>query len=353
MNSPPWLYSRFADCAFILAPAFLVTFAVEFLFPAGWLAQQKIDPWAWLLLVVGVDVAHVYSTLWRTYFDRAAIEKYRTLLIAIPVACWLAGVMLYTAGPLVFWRALAYIAVFHFVRQQYGFMRLYSRREPKTPWRYLDAAAVYVSTIFPLVYWHTYGRSFHWFIRGDFFAAAAPQLVERIAFWTWAVTLALYFGKEILRGLRDFNVPKNLIVLGTALSWYCGIVRHDGDLAITATNVVAHGVPYMALVWMYQRKQRPAVKWFRTAWLPVFAGSMIAFAYLEEGIWDALVWRDHAGFFRWAAAIPKLEDPEWLAIVVPLLALPQATHYVLDGFIWKVRDTYTYSGGSLGAASRS
>ncbi|MCC6273443.1 MAG: hypothetical protein IT572_08250 [Deltaproteobacteria bacterium] len=26
-----------------------------------------------------------------------------------------------------------------------------------------------------------------------------------------------------------------------------------------------------------------------------------------------------------------------LAILVPLLALPQATHYVLDGFIWRMR----------------
>jgi hypothetical protein len=27
-----------------------------------------------------------------------------------------------------------------------------------------------------------------------------------------------------------------------------------------------------------------------------------------------------------------------LALLVPLLALPQATHYVLDGWIWRRRD---------------
>ena len=26
-----------------------------------------------------------------------------------------------------------------------------------------------------------------------------------------------------------------------------------------------------------------------------------------------------------------------LAFIVPLLALPQVTHYILDGFIWKIR----------------
>ena len=35
---------------------------------------------------------------------------------------------LYSRGELVFWRALAYLAVFHFVRQQYGWMALYRAR---------------------------------------------------------------------------------------------------------------------------------------------------------------------------------------------------------------------------------
>ena len=146
MNAP-WLYSRFADSLFILAPAFAVTLLVEVL-PQSWMEHQKINAWSWLLLVVFVDVAHVYSTLWRTYFDKAAVERYRTLLIVIPLGCWVAGVLAYSAGPMVFWRLLAYIAVFHFVRQQYGFLRLYSRRERPVAWtRWLDGAAIYIATI--------------------------------------------------------------------------------------------------------------------------------------------------------------------------------------------------------------
>jgi hypothetical protein len=56
-------------------------------------------------------------------------------------------------------------------------------------------------------------------------------------------------------------------------------------------------------------------------------------AYLEEGAWDLLVWHEHASLFGdWQLpALPK----ELLAVVVPLLILPQATHYVLDAWIWK------------------
>ncbi len=30
-------------------------------------------------------------------------------------------------------------------------------------------------------------------------------------------------------------------------------------------------------------------------------------------------------------------DPDIMKIIVPLLALPQVTHYIIDGFIWRIR----------------
>jgi hypothetical protein len=40
------------------------------------------------------------------------------------------GLILYQFGSLTFWSVLALVAVFHFIRQQYGFMRIYARFEP-------------------------------------------------------------------------------------------------------------------------------------------------------------------------------------------------------------------------------
>ena len=44
------------------------------------------------------------------------------------------------------------------------------------------------------------------------------------------------------------------------------------------------------------------------------------------------MWRDHPRLFPF----PALDLSAWQAIVVPLLALPQATHYVLDGYLWRL-----------------
>lgn len=355
-GSQPWIHSALADAAFILAPAFLVTLIV-LLFPGWFQDNAAMSPAAWLVLIVGVDVAHVYSTLWRTYLDPTEFARHRNLLIYTPIGVWVAGILLYSIGPMVFWRVLAYLAVFHFIRQQYGFMAVYARKDARTRReRWLDATTIYTLALYPILYWHTHlPRNFSWFVEGDFLALNAPWLSE-IGFWVYLVVIAVYVVKEARRSFqRGINFPKNLVVLGTALSWYCGIVLRNGDLAFTATNVVAHGLPYIAMVWFYGRKKHAPMRaastpppsstapnwWmrhgFRLALLPLFLGLLLLLAYLEEGLWDGLVWRDHIGLFPWAAALPVLKDTATLSIFVPLLSLPQVTHYIVDGFIWKLR----------------
>ena len=54
-------------------------------------------------------------------------------------------------------------------------------------------------------------------------------------------------------------------------------------------------------------------------------------AFGEEWLWDLGIWHDHPTFFGEGWDL----GPGTQALLVPLLALPQATHYVLDGFIWK------------------
>ncbi len=43
--------------------------------------------------------------------------------------------------------------------------------------------------------------------------------------------------------------------------------------------------------------------------------------------------------------------PLLLSLLVPLLALPQATHYVWDAFLWKVKKANAAAVGALGIAA--
>jgi hypothetical protein len=115
--------------------------------------------------------------------------------------------------------------------------------------------------------------------------------------------------------------------------------------------VLSHGIPYLALVWSHGRRGArrepargllwglPARLLFSRSALPLFLGSLVTLAFLEEGLWDAFVWRDHPGIFHAFMSLPRVTDRAVLAWLVPLLALPQITHYLLDGFLWKRRDS--------------
>ncbi|TPG72032.1 hypothetical protein [Hymenobacter nivis] len=350
-NSQPWIRSARYDGWLILGPPFGALLVVLAL-PARYRATAELPLLAWVGLVLLIDVAHVYGTLFQTYFDPVRRRARRTLLWAAPVACYAAGVALHSAGGLWFWRALAYLAVFHFMRQQYGFLRLYARREGPAPGAWLATAAIYAATLYPLLYWHlSPPRNFNWFVDGDFVQRDWP-LGRHLATALYGALLVAYAGREawLWHRTRAFNVPRNLLLAGTAASWYAGIVWCNGDLAFTLLNVVSHGVPYLALVW----QGRPASAtgapvprrgpWAgKYGWL-AFLGLIAAFAYLEEGLWDGLVWREHSAVFGWFQALPDVSRAAWLAWLVPLLALPQSTHYVLDGFIWR-----RGAGGGAGA----
>ena len=349
-HKQPWLHSPGVDGAFILSPPFLCLAAVA-LFP-DYFQEADVSLAAWIALVLLIDVAHVYSTLFRTYFEKASVAQYGQLLWLVPLGAWVAGTLLHSLDSGLFWRILAYLAVYHFIRQQYGFMQLYARKEQRRRWeRAIDTVAIYSATLYPLLFWHLEGaRDFHWFLQGDFLLTPYPALLPLLNVLYCTILLA-YILKEVLFSLqkKSFNVARNLLIAGTFISWYLGIVYFNGDLIFTLFNVVSHGVPYLALVWIYGRKKQAHAaaapdKLFRiekiafsTAGIILFLLLVFVLAYLEEGLWDGLVWRERAGFFVVFESLPALTDKTLLSLIVPLLAVPQITHYILDGFIWRLR----------------
>jgi hypothetical protein len=331
-----WLGSPGIESTFILAPP-LVSVLIVVIFSSYFTATNVGTFW-WLLLVLGIDVSHVYSTLFRMYWDKASFTRYKKALVAIPTIALLVGVLVHHYSDALFWRILAYMAVFHFVRQQYGFMRLYSRNEIQPQFsRIVDVAAIYSATLYPILHWHLHSTGeLNWFVQGDFLRLDLPWAAKLLSACYWIIIL-LYGAKEVYFGFvrNHVNIPKNLIVVGTYLSWYVGIVLYQADLLFTLVNVVSHGIPYMALIWVHgENKLKPRFS-FNWTGVGIFTGVLLMLAYVEEYFWDVLVWRDHAELFPDFTFFHQAEEPLLLSLLVPILVLPQVTHYVLDGFIWR------------------
>ncbi len=341
-TATPWIYSPKFDLGAIIGPPVIIT-AVVLIWGDRLAAIQDTPPWLWVLLVLGIDVAHVYSSLFRTYFDRDEFRRRRTLYITVPLAAWGAGILIFwLAGPVVFWSCVAYFAIYHFVRQQYGFMMLYRRGEPAGVGMRIDQLAIYLATVYPLVYWHTYPRNFQWF--SDFDVLHLPVTwPERVLRAVYVATLLAFIAKEALRwrSSGEVNGGKVMLLLATAAAWGTGIILFNGDLTFTLINIISHGIPYMALVWIYQYRKRSnpmhsrnrLLAFFQLKYMPLYILTLMGIAYFEEGIWDWFVWKEHPNLF---GSGNFLLSTTALTLLVPLLTMPQITHYVLDAYIWRV-----------------
>jgi hypothetical protein len=337
-----WLFSREIDLSVFLGSAV----ASLLLLAVGWqvgILNGESPDWTWVSAVLLIDVAHVWSTSFRVYFDVGEFKRRFWLYLLVPVFGYVAGVALYSEGELIFWRLLALLAVFHFVRQQYGWIALYRRKlnEPKDWTWWIDASAIYLASIYPLAFWMTrLPRNFEWFVQNDFFSI--PAFVESVIFPIYVLALAAYFCKSLYQYFTTgfLNLGKDIVVGTTMICWYVGIVVFNSDYAFTVTNVIIHGVPYFALIWVYTKTRRDlAGRAYRTLshnWL-VFLATLWALAYIEELFWHRGIWHEREWLFG--------SDWDWQSAkmyLVPFLALPQLTHYVLDGFIWRRKNNANF-----------
>ncbi|SMC79292.1 hypothetical protein [Chryseobacterium sp. YR221] len=332
----PWIHNAKTDWWLILSPPFLILLII-FLF------QKQIQElessysfYTWLFLIVFVDVAHVYSTLFKTYLVKGQVQKRKLLYWGIPILSWLLGIALFQFGNLTFWSVLALVAVFHFIRQQYGFMRIYARFEPDNWSKRIDEVAVYAATIYPMLFWFKTPRAFTWFVSNEF--SWFKKLPDYTGFITvlYVAILIIWISKTVFDVVktRKLNIPKISLITGTYLSWYFGIVYFNDDLIFTFLNVISHGIPYIALIYIREIKQKDNEQLNRllifksVTGIFLFVGVILAFAFFEEFLWETLVWKEHF-------SLNFIISETILPFLIPLLAVPQLTHYLLDGFIWR------------------
>ncbi|GAC1352329.1 MAG: hypothetical protein NVSMB1_14120 [Polyangiales bacterium] len=340
-----WLFSPSRDIfAFLVVP--IIALSLASLGPL--LGIEESPTWVFLFCVVAVDVSHVHGTLYRVYFDRQEIMRRPVLYLGTPLLAYTLGFALHRlGGALLFWRVLAYLAVFHFIRQQVGWVALYRARGGETQRResrfdaFLDPLAVYAATLYPLIVWHLrLPRNFHWFVASDFVHGLSPN-VELLARAVWLTVLLAFLARQaqLVIERRRVNIGKVMVVLSTFALWWGGIVFFDSDYAFTVTNVLPHGIPYLFLIETYsiaryrdgRSKPVPFVRRLLSHGFAMGFALLVMLALIEELAWDRFVWHDHGSLFG-NGRVVAITTLSWL---VPLLALPQVVHYVLDGFIWK------------------
>ena len=333
-----WLVSKIWDVSIFAGPLLIAIVFSYYWWQYG--STAKAPLWTFLFLIVAFDVAHVWATAYRTYLDPNEIRRRPSLYLGILGPTFLISAMLHIYDPIIFWTVIAYIALWHFVRQPYGFIVIYKflHKETNALDFHLDRISVYIGALAPILAWHASpDRRFDWFGHGEQFLIKLPESLK-------VYIAVIYFGFASIYCLRQFyllfvgkfNLGKQLVMSITWITWAVGISVSNPLISAAFINLF-HGIPFLAVTWLYgnsKYKQGFLGKIFRTKNLALFLLLIFIPAFIEEGLWDAIFWHEYS--FIFPVLLSDSTDTYLLSICCALLIMPQLIHYILDAFIWKM-----------------
>ncbi len=359
MFAKKWtLYSPWFDAVFFFSP-FVVTFLfVQFgdsIFPGIF---TPIDSPIWFFVFAIIfDVWHVWGTLYRGYLRRDMRRTHQRLLICVPILS--IAILSLLANIHISWYPtlylllsfLAYVALFHFIRQQIWFVRLYDRRTSKLWWlaeisRRLDDIIVWIVTGFPFLYWmmHYNSLSLNWFIPWEYISLAhiVPQTESIWIVYIIGIILYAIYQLLLISRWAETNPLKYLYIAGTAYIWYNGMVAYDSIIIFGLGNILLHGLNYYGLIigssWTHgdgyptwlRKIQKRAIPYLSISIII----SLIVLWYGEEFFWDQFIWQEKSMIFS-DILYTLWHDPISQTVIVSLLGSVQLTHYILDRYIWR------------------
>ena len=210
---------------------------------------------AWAILI---DAPHVFGTFSRTYFDRAERQS-RGLLLWGSLAFFAVGPALVLAGlGTVFFFLAALWAYYHLVKQHYGFMVLYKKKNADLAPadNRLDRAFILIALTYPFV--RFVARDPEALARVPAPLAGALNYLETVLLVATIIITLLWLARQGQRLARrqPLDVPKYLLLLAAIpMHWLVLLTpMPHKPIAIVAILTVYHNLQYHRLIWFHNQK---------------------------------------------------------------------------------------------------
>jgi hypothetical protein len=211
----------------------------------------------WAILI---DAPHVFGTFSRTYFDRTERKNRGRLLWGSLLFFAIGPVMVFAGAGLIFFFLAALWAYYHLVKQHYGFMVLYKKKN--------NDLAPADNALDRLLLLFAFNYPFVAFIARDPEAIArvpAPLQsgVNALATILLAGTLILaiaWLGRQMQRALtgESLDVPKYLLLAAAIpMHWIVLLTpMPHKPIAIVAILTIYHNLHYHRLIWLHNGKNK-------------------------------------------------------------------------------------------------
>jgi hypothetical protein len=314
--------------------------------------------WAWILVL---DGPHIFATVSRTYLDRRERESRRRLLWGS--LGWFAVGPLFLALSLAVGRRLPFDlflaaagiwAYWHVVRQHYGLMSLYQRKngDVHPVDRRIDSLTLYVGLLAPFVAFAVTHASARRML--GLGTQPGPELMLTQVCWAAVLAVVALFAARQLQRWRagaGVNGPKVLLLaaaLGLSAQLFSPpVVARIEFLMVAAVVTAFHNIQYHGIVWFYHRNRYHAPSADRAAfgWAPrvsqrflFYAACGVAFTLLYRGL--GCGFGAHPGCGSFDAKVMLGPGISLRDLMVGFIWGFALHHYYLDQKIWRVsRDT--------------
>lgn len=282
-----------------------------------------------LLLLGVIDSGHIWPSMVVALGKEKKFKWEGRLYLLIPFFV----VLIYFVIGLEFgkfgiYRTHAYLAGFHFIRQQYGVMRLSEvmNPEPQKMFSYIDTFIIYSITTLSIL-----GRSSNegrWMREGDLISIDS-------SFFPWfkyafLTLIAIYFFITIYKLVwkKSFSLSKFLVFFNAAIAW--GVIGFTKFPALILFPLF-HDLPYFGLIYNYENRyfsetKKIIKKFFKNSTLIFVILFIFIFLYLGSSL-EAYLFREYD-----KKLIPTNAFEVFL---VTLAFLPTTAHYFIDAIIWR------------------
>jgi len=308
---------------------------------------------AWAILV---DAPHVFGTLSRTYFDTSEWNTRKRLMLGSLLFFVVGPAMVLLGFGFTFFFLAALWAYYHLVKQHYGFMVLYKKKNN-------DLAAV-DNALDRLLLLFAFNYPFVAYIASDPAAMerVPPVLrngVNAVALFLLVGTVVLgtaWIGRQLQRAwLRQpLNVPKYLLLAAAIPMHWIALLTPmpNKPIALVAILTIYHNLQYHRLIWFHNQKysvRSPTLREgavgsldLKKKYGPAALISRRLIFYVGFGILFGLMYqgpRQVLGYMGLKATqgVPTAELPVSLQLGVAFLWGVAFIHYYLDSKIWRVR----------------
>lgn len=295
------------------------------------------------LWAIFIDAPHVFGTFSRTYFDRTEWQNRPRLLWGSLLFFLVGPVMVLTGAGFVFFFVAALWAYYHLVKQHYGFMVLYKKKNSDlaTIDNLLDRLLLLFAFNYPFV--EFIARDPEAMVRVPSALQGGVNGLARILFAATMLLLVVWMARQIQRFAtgEPLNLPKYLL-LGAAIPMHWIVLltpMPHKPIAIVAILTIYHNLQYHRLIWFHNQKYRGSSVELRSKFgaaetisrrLAYYIGFGIIFGIIYQGPRQVL---GYLNLQHGDSTQPSL----LLQLGISFLWGYAFIHYYLDSKIWRVR----------------